>query len=321
MTVNEGDNAPFFIVGSGRSGSTLLRLILASHSRICIPPETWFLVPLLDKLPADRQLSSTEIGAAVEIMITHYRWPDMGMEAPDLESRAAALTGATLRDVVELVYRHHLDGAGRTRWGDKTPPYIHIVPQLAAMYPGSRFIHLVRDGRDVAKSFQATGWYGRWLYDSCFEWREAIDRAHGYRSSPLADRLLDVRYEDLVLETEKTIRRICDFLGESFEPAMLDFQRAAEAGVPEREQHAHGKLGRAPRPSDIDRWKTEMSLREVLIVEAFLRDGLRQMGYKPRFDSILWGPLRAATRLVCTLGTPLGGRVWRALGRPFGKVS
>ena len=49
MTVNESDNAPFFIVGSGRSGSTLLRLILASHSRICIPPETWFLVPLLDK--------------------------------------------------------------------------------------------------------------------------------------------------------------------------------------------------------------------------------------------------------------------------------
>lgn len=320
MAKKKTDDAPFFIVGSGRSGSTLLRLILSSHSRICIPPETWFLVPLLDKLRPDGALSAAQVDRAVEIIISHYRWPDMGIDAADFRREAQALVDPDLRAVVELVYGHHLRRAAKPRWGDKTPPYIHALPALAELFPEARFIHLVRDGRDVAKSFQATGWYGRWLYDNCLEWRDAIRRADGYRSTPLAQRLIDVRYEDLVVDTERTIRTVCDFLGEPFEAAMLERQSGAQARVPERERHAHAKLSRAPQRSDIERWKTEMSLRELLIAEAFMGHGLRRMGYRPWFDSRAWVPLLALARVACTLGIPLGGRVWRTLAWPYRRI-
>src|SRR5579859_1525478 len=212
--------APFFIVGSGRSGSTLLRMMLASHPRLTIPPETWYLAPLLQRLSIDRPLNADEIESAISIVTSHYRWPDMKLDQRDFRREVARLVKPYLRDLVEVVYRSHLQAEGKARWGDKTPAYIEILPQLAKMYPNSRFIHLIRDGRDVAKSFQATDWVGLWLHENTREWTRALDCHWRWVRSDLRDRILQVRYEDLVLKTEGTLRKICEFIGEEFEPQM-----------------------------------------------------------------------------------------------------
>lgn len=159
--------APFFIVGSGRCGSTLLRMMLASHSRLSIPPETWFLIPpLVKRFSIDRPLNAAEIESAVSVITGDYRWPDMKIDAQEFRHAVGQLAQPRVRDLAEVVYRWHVQTEGKARWGDKTPVYIEILPELASMFPGSRFIHLVRDGRDVAKSFKATGWDsgGRWLH-------------------------------------------------------------------------------------------------------------------------------------------------------------
>src|SRR5712671_3382659 len=85
----ESSVAPFFIVGSSRSGSTLLRLMLASHSRIAIPSETWYLTALVEEFPCDRLLQNDEISKAISVMTSHYRWPDMGLDAAEMRRRAA----------------------------------------------------------------------------------------------------------------------------------------------------------------------------------------------------------------------------------------
>jgi Sulfotransferase family len=186
-------SAPFFIVGSGRSGSTLLRVIIASHSQIAIPPETWFLLPLIDQLPIDRPLDPEEVTAAARIITGHYRWPDMKMEAGEFLNALNALDRPSLAQVVEVIYRRHMASEGKKRWGDKTPGYIEIIPQLAQVFPGARFIHLLRDGRDVAKSFQATSWNGYWLHDNTVEWTRSLDYDERWSRSPLADHILRAR--------------------------------------------------------------------------------------------------------------------------------
>ena len=113
--------APFFIVGSGRSGSTLLRLMLASHSRLTIPPETWYLIPLLKRFNIDQRLNADEVELAISIITSHYRWPDMRLDAQDFRRQASRLPKPSLRDLVEIVYRTHLQAEGKARWGDKTP--------------------------------------------------------------------------------------------------------------------------------------------------------------------------------------------------------
>lgn len=306
------NSAPFFIVGSGRSGTTLLRMILSSHSRLSIPPETYYLKPLLEQLPVDRALSPSEVERAVKIMTSHYRWPDMGIDAGDLAREAAALVSPKLRDIVEIAYAEHLAREGKARWGDKTPPYIQIVPRLAEMFPGARFIHLLRDGRDVAKSFQSVGWYGPLLHRNTIEWTEAVDLDQRWRKSSLADSILVVRYEDLVRQTEKTTRDICAFLDEEFEPQMLGWEEKVDRLVPPREQYIHTKLRRKPSHIDIERWRREMSAWEMFVSEAFMGKDLARAGYERRYRSAMWTPLFVVARGYCRFALPALIRLARA---------
>lgn len=295
---------PFFIVGSGRTGSTLLRMMLAAHSRIAIPPETWFLLPLVGRFPVDRPLNAEELNQAIDLMTSHYRWPDMEMPAEELQRRARRLVQPRLVDLVGVVYGQHLQGSGKVRWGDKTPPYIQILPQLATVFPGAKFIYLVRDGRDVAKSFQGLRMYGPWLHDNTVEWRDACYWERKWMKSGYADRILPVRYEDLVTDPEASLRRICGFLGEEFEPRMLSWQEEVGRLVPAREQHVHQNLKRDSRREDVARWKKEMNAREAFVAEAFMFAHLDRYGYERRFGSPAWIPVFWLTRLWCVLLWP-----------------
>lgn len=309
------NGAPFFIVGSGRSGSTLLRMILASHSRLAIPPETNFVRLLVERLPIDRPLSSEEVARALDIVTGHYRWQDMEFPAEDFRREATALKEPCLREVIEPVYRRFLAREGKRRWGDKTPAYILCVPKLAAMYPGSRFIHLVRDGRDVAKSFQSVGWLGPRLHQNTGEWNEALELAERWRPL-LKERFLDVRYEDLVLRTDETVRRICDFLGEAFEPDMLAWEGMVDRYVPRREKYAHEKLKRRPDEGDVERWRREMTGRELFVAEAFMGKSLARAGYRRRYAGLLWAPLFPLARSFCRYGLPVAERLGKVLRLP-----
>ncbi len=300
----EATPPPFFIVGSGRSGSTLLRMMLAAHSRIAIPPETWFMLPLLKRFSVDRPLSAEEMDQAIGLMTGHYRWPDMKLSVTELRRRVAGLRETHLSGLVGVVYGAQLEVAGKVRWGDKTPPYIQILPKLAALFPGSKFIYLVRDGRDVSKSFQSLGMYGPWLHDNTVEWRDASYWARKWMNSGYADRILQVRYEDLVLDAEGALRRVCAFLGEAFESRMLSWQDEVGRLVPAREMHVHQKLKRESRREDINRWKTEMSAREVFVTEAFMFGHLDRYGYVRRFRSAVWIPVFWMTRVYCVLFWP-----------------
>jgi Sulfotransferase family len=297
--------APFFIVGSGRSGTTLLRMMLCSHSRISIPPETWYLIPLLDRFSIDRPLTAAEIESAVSIITSHYRWPDLKLDAQEFRRELSQLTEPDLRDVAEIVHRWHMRAEGKARWGDKTPVYVEIVPGLAGLFPGSRFIFLVRDGRDVAKSFQATHWVSRWLHENTREWIRALECQQRWTASEVRQRILLVRYEDLVLETPGTLAQVCRFIGEEFEPQMLAWQGHVDERIPARESGIHKKLKLRIDSKGVNRWKREMSAREIFVCEAFMGTHLTRMGYERRYRSSLWAPAFALTRLYCRIVLPL----------------
>lgn len=296
--------------------------MLTSHSRIAIPPETWFLLSLVEQLPLDRVLSGTELHQAISVMTSHYRWPDMAVSAEELRERAARLDVARVRDLAQIVYDIHLQRSGKVRWGDKTPPYIRIIPQLATLFPGARFIFLVRDGRDVAKSFQSLMIYGKTIRQNTVEWVEANRWARKWLASPHAGSIMRVRYEDLVVDPESVLRGICAFIGEQFETHMLTWQDSVERLVPKRELHVHEKLARTTSHDDVGRWKREMSGREVFMAEAFMGRDLRRFGYDCQFRSPLWWPLFWGMRVYFEFLLPLNPfRVVPALARKLAGTS
>ena len=287
------NNAPFFIVGSGRSGTTLLRLMLTGHSRLHILPETWFIRPLVQSLPLDVILTPSQVNEAVKIIVGHYRWPDMEIAGEDFEQWVALLVKPKLSDIIGLIYQHHLARAGKQRFGDKTPNYFAIIPQLSELFPGSRFIHLIRDGRDVAISSIDAGW-ARYYERSSFPWSLAMASRRSYRGTIYESQILDVRYEDLMKDPEGAIGSICEFLGEKFERGMLQYSQRSDL-VPARERKIHPRLRDPISTEAIGMWRRRLRPLECFAIEACLHRDLQQLGYGLRFSSPIAKPFLAAT--------------------------
>jgi hypothetical protein len=217
----------------------------------------------------------------------------MGIEPATFRKMAAALEQPSLVDLINLVYDYLLRRSNKRRIGDKTPPYIEILPQLDELYPGAKFIHLLRDGRDVAMSYIDLGWFGNHrYYRRNFDWTQALKFREKYAQTPLDRNILDVKYENILRDPEFVIRNICDFLGETFEPAMLDVSPRVDK-VPERERVIHPKLAQPLSTEAIGRWRVKLSALECFLMEACLQKNLRKWGYSLRFSSLGWRPFLA----------------------------
>lgn len=279
------DNTPFFVVGSDRSGTTMFRLMLNEHSRIHIPRESWFIIPLMDNLPLKARLSPGDLEQAFTIISTHKRWRDWESSDHKLREVIFSLGDPTLAELVDEVFRQCGNTSGKPRWGDKTPKYIDEVTRLHELFPGARFIHIVRDGRDVCNSLRRFRWQGESVYSIAEYWRDVIHagKAAGRLLGP--ELYLEIFYEELVLNPEKVLRTVCSFLREDYEASMLDFHEHADENVAEFEKKKgiHAKTSRAPKASDTHRWKTEMKPAHVAMFEAFAGSAMDLVGQQRKF--------------------------------------
>lgn len=288
MTISN-DNSPFFLVGSDRSGTTLLRLMLNEHPRLHVPRESWFLSDLMDQVPIMGPLSPEQVLLAREIIRVHPRWCEWELDDERLIQGLAKLDSPDLARVVEVVYRISSDSVAKPRWGDKTPRYIHDLPRLHRLFPSARFLHIIRDGRDVCLSLRHVGWHGRTTYEIAEYWSRAIRAGadFGRRVGPSVYR--EVAYEDLVLNTESALRGVCEFLNESYHPAMLAYHTRAKELIAPSEKEFHTKLSRLPEEADAFRWRREMSPLQIALFEAYAGPAMDLMGQPRRFA----GPMRA----------------------------
>src|SRR5262249_25559921 len=137
-----------------RSGTTLLRLMLNAHPDLAIPPETGFLEPLAYLAQAGetdpRRIFSTIIDYPPDAPI----WPDFQISQAAFWERLRAIPGLTPAEAARAFYRMYAERHGKSRWGEKTPLHGLHMAAIGALLPEARFIHVIRDGRDVALSLR-----------------------------------------------------------------------------------------------------------------------------------------------------------------------
>jgi len=271
---------PFFVIGAHRSGTTLLRFMLTSHPRLYVPPESEFIPAFFGGSPS-RRLSRTEcrqILAKVFRLRFVGEWSGPQPDIDDLVPGGATVTPAALIDALYTAYAHQ---HGAARWGDKTPTYSSYIDLLRGLFPGAKFIHLIRDGRDVALSVLDT-WGHRAHVDLVFAartWQRRITQARRSTAGFDPKHALELRYEDLVVEPEEQLRRVCHFLGEDFHPKMLDFRLSAEESVPTG--GFHDAVRNPLTTSRVGRWRREMSPGDLRVFEAIAGSTLEAVGYEP----------------------------------------
>jgi Sulfotransferase family len=275
---------PVFIVGCGRSGTTMLRLMLDAHPELAIPGETHFLMALWKH--RDAYLVEGHVDAealAGDAMRTH-QFGYWGVPQEAVLRRVGALVDPGFGDVLSAVYMTYADQHGKRRWGDKTPQYVRSMRELSGIFAGARFIHVIRDGRDVALSYLSLEWGPPTVWRAAHVWRSDVTAGRSAGRALGPQRYLELRYEDLVRNPEDELRRACAFLGMAFDPVMLEYHRDAEKRIHARPDtvRSHASATRPPTVGLRD-WRTEMTEQQVEAFESVAGRLLAELGYEPRF--------------------------------------
>lgn len=269
--------------------------MLDAHPDMAIPPETGFLV-LGPKLSGKGKALRQEFFHAV----IHYPpgmsgWRDFGIPEATYGSELEKINPFTVADGYRAFYRLYASRFGKPRWGDKTPAYCFHQRAIEKVLPEARFIHVIRDGRDVALSLRPL-WFspGNDLAVQAAYWSRHVLAAR--REGPLCRYYHEVRYEDLVMAPEKTLQRVCDFIDLEYDAAMLQYyERAPERllehktrirsdgsiVVSQEQRYSQQYLTtRMPDPSRIHAWKQSLSEQEQLEFEAEAGNLLHNLGYE-----------------------------------------
>jgi hypothetical protein len=315
---------PIFIGGPDRCGKTLVAALLGSHSRIAIPAvgsNLWTLFygrfgDLADDANLDRCLA--------ELMAyKHIRFlePDAARLRRDLVAG-----DRTYARLFALIQEQHAERLGKPRWGDQTGLVEGFADEIFAAYPDVRMIHMVRDPRDRYDAslslwpegrLRAGGATGRWLYSIRLAERNAARYGERYRIQ---------RYESLVADPLSTVRELCEFVGEAFEPAMMEmgampsYRAKLEAGNPDRDPAA------SPiSDAFVGSYRGRLAPSELAFMQSAAGSVMARYGYEldqvpmDRWSSlryaILEWPLNAARLAAWRMRTWLARSIPRLAGR------
>jgi len=242
MNINE---EPIFIGGAGRSGKTLLRVMLDSHPNICCGPEL-------------------KVFTLIANLYQHFTGP----YRPYLEAYGNNLEDLNgyFRTLILQLVQNFRRNSGKPRWAEKTPHNVLYMTTLGAIFPKSRFLNVIRDGRDVACDLVTMDWTDAQgtpldctqnIASAARYWKSVVMESLEQTTHPsLEDRALIVRYEDLVQDTERIMRIVLDFLGEPWSDSVLRHHEFAHHFIDESStDEVQGPIFDA----DIGRWEREMS--------------------------------------------------------------
>jgi hypothetical protein len=270
---------PIFIVGCGRSGSTMLGAMVGAHPQIVCIPEAQFIIDLMPKGDSDSEVDPV---AVIDRIVKHWRfrvWEfDLGCRRP-----AHGAIEPTYRETIEWLVRRYaesVDRPGARIWVDQAPGHAEHIWKLLQHFADAKFIHIVRDGRAVAASIMPLDWGPNEIYSAARKWQERVGYGYIAAAALGPERVLHVRYEDVVERTESTMQRVANFLGVDFVSEMLS---TTGLKLPRFTRYQHRLIGEPPRSDRTDGWRKALSRREIEIFESVVGDLLPLLGYKPVF--------------------------------------
>jgi hypothetical protein len=250
MTTSHGlVERPIFLVGSERSGTTLVRLMLDHHPMLAFFFEFEYSILSMSDDGGWPDLREYHAHLRKDRIFNHARLSiDEGLDFPHLvDSFLVQKRDRDGKPIVGATVHYHFD-------------------RLLKIWPDARFIHIVRDGRDVARSIIEMGWAGN-MYTAVDHWIHAEATWEEMCKTLPESRRVEIRYEALVTEPEKTLARVCDWIGVPYDPAMLSYSEHSTYGP--------------PSPKAIGQWRRKLAPREVALAESRIGDMLRERGYEP----------------------------------------
>lgn len=277
--------SPVFVLGSGRSGTTLVRLMLTAHPSIGIPPEGTFMMDLYRRWYRGGRPINEPVESFCDAVMSSDRFGEWKIDRDNLLARLTAVNPKTYANLVDAVYVEYLAtlDANKSRWGDKNIDYVLELPRVIRLFPDARIIHVIRDGRDVLASYKNVKFGPKGALGVAMFWRKRVQTGRRVGRTLGATRYYELQYERLVAHPEDECRRVCAFLDEAFDPQMLNFHelnREKEL-VPAHRLQWHANTLKPVTTARTGRWREQLSPSEVRTFETIAGEALREFGYEP----------------------------------------
>lgn len=279
---------PCFIVGSPRSGTTLLGHMLSGHRDLDVLNEMWRVYHFLTTPGAD-------LGRFERLLLRHF-----GLDEPYLRDGESL---ADPFDHLERAFALRLAGKGKTRWGVKDPRLTDYLDLFAGRYQDGRFVVIVRDPRAAIVSRLGRQWSVANVYSGARLWAQEVARQRRFVADH-PDRALLVRFEDLLDDPERWLSAVCEHLQLAFTPELLDFH----ARTPDTPVHAgNANITRPIQRQTIDKWRDQLTPRQVAIIDTVAGAVMAPLGYGVASDPL---PIGRLERLAATVHQDVMLRYW-----------
>ena len=268
------ETCPVQLIGHGSSGTSIFADLCRKYLHIGFGTESQFVIRFHHRLAKYGDLGEDANLRWLIDDLGRERWYERcqkyGYER-DAERIFEAVEKRTYRGVLDAVFgdlaKHH----GMPRWGDKSPEYVNDLPTLHSIFPDAKYIHIVRDGRDVANSVMGRYWGPKNIYTAAMDWRDAIRKVHAFVESLPQEQVLEVRYEDFLSQPLDTYATLVEFLDiDPDDGALLSW---IESQVAE-------DLVR----TNFDKWKKAWSKDQQRLYERVACDELKLHGYETDLD-------------------------------------
>jgi hypothetical protein len=272
---------PVFIGGCHRSGTTMAGALLGAHPRCLTTPESQFKTDAFEGtgLPGNRDELARFLAKARN-MRSLGRW---NLEPAVFELQIG--TETRYADLMQKFVNAYGETVGKTSfdfWIDHTPKNIRHLAQLFDEFPQAKAIHLIRDGRAVAASVMPLDWGPNTIVPTAHWWVHHLAFGLAAETHFGGDRVLRVRYEDLVMEPARTLEQVCSWLGVEFVDQM---KQGGGFSHPGDDFRYHALIHQAPNASRAVAWKKSLSERQVRSFESRTRDLLPYLGYELQYEA------------------------------------
>jgi hypothetical protein len=299
-----GPNPYVFIVGSHRSGTTLLRRILDAHSQIAIAPEApWIVVFYKQHIGLTPEDAVTR--DLVPRLLAHPKFGLLGICAAELEGLFEASSSVGYALFIGRLFDLYGKTEGKRLVGDKTPNYVRQIQALHRLWPQAKFVHLIRDGRDVClsvldwkrKAARMAELYPTWEDDPvttaalCWERDVGLGRAQGGLLG--AELYYEIGYEALVTSPAEAVEGLCSFLGVPYESRMLEFHQGRARSDP----GLSPKQAWLPITPGLRDWRSQMAGADLERYEAAAGDLLDELSYPRGCPSLPVAACERAARI------------------------
>lgn len=271
-----------FVSGCPRSGTTMLRNMLAAHPALAMPAEeAYFVTRVYGQLKARGRTADVELAWELIRSDPHFRaWR---LDVATLDAEIGRSQPASYAALIRMVFAAAAMAEGKTLSGDKCTSYSMHWKWMAEQFPTSRFVHLLRDPRDVCASLPLQFFHHGGVAGAAWWWLLHVREAPG-AAAALGSRWLEIRFEDLVSDPAGQLRTICDHVGIPYDQSMVSYaaQRALPAG-------SHHHTARQSPQAGHRGWRRSLDHDDVVTVERITGRVMRRCGYEPETSGVTLG--------------------------------